>query len=188
MSASRQWVVVGAVTLVLLVLVMVGMRVANPASRPVGVGAKAPPWAARTITTPHQVKTGADYEGQVVLLNFWATWCGPCKVEMPSMEALHRDFHDKGLRIVAVSQDDDASDEQLRDFAKSLGVTFEVLYDSTHAMERTWQVTGYPASFVIDKDGEIRRKWLGADDWNSPENRALIAQLLGVKDGRTASR
>lgn len=188
MSASRQWAVVGAVTLVLLVLVMVGMRVSNPASRQVGVGSDAPHWEARTITTPHQVKTGNDYEGQVVLLNFWATWCGPCKVEMPSMEALHRDFHAKGLRIVAVSQDDDASDEQLRDFAKELGVTFEVLYDSTHAMERTWQVTGYPASFVIDKDGEIRRKWLGADDWNSPANRALIAQLLGVKDARTASR
>lgn len=94
------------------------------------------------------------------------------------MEALHRDFHDQGLRIVAVSQDDDASDAQLQEFAKEYGLTFEILYDSTHVMERTFQVTGYPATFVIGRDGRIRRRFLGADDWNSPANRALVQQLL----------
>ena len=179
MSARRQWILVAGITLSLLFIVMLGMRLGNPAvTRQVGVGMKAPHWEARTITQPHRVKSGGDYEGKVVLLNFWATWCGPCKVEMPSMEALHRDFGSRGLHIVAVSQDDDASDEQLQSFARELGVTFEILYDSTHAMEKSYQVTGYPATFVIGRDGKIRRKWLGADDWNSPSNRALIAQLL----------
>jgi cytochrome c biogenesis protein CcmG/thiol:disulfide interchange protein DsbE len=125
-----------------------------------------------------QLRTLADYKGQVVLLNVWATWCAPCRVEMPSMEALHRDFGSKGLRVVAVSVDQIAGPPQIREFARELGLTFEILHDSAQHIVRAYHVHGYPQSFVIGRDGTIRRKWIGAEDWNSASNRALMTALL----------
>jgi thiol-disulfide isomerase/thioredoxin len=152
---------------------------------PVDVGTKAPNFEAVTLFD-HEVKSLAeDYKGQVVLVNFWATWCAPCRVEMPSMERLHREFGPKGLRIVAINASDpDATDSTLKSFASEYGLTFEILRDMPAAgndsTKDMYKVTGYPESFVIDKQGMIRKKWAAADDWSSPGNRALIASLLGL--------
>jgi peroxiredoxin len=129
----------------------------------------------------------ADYRGQVILLNFWATWCEPCKVEMPSMEAVHRDFARHGLRVVAVSEDNPAqvSPADLRDYADDLGLTFDILRDTSGAMTKSYQIIGYPTTFVIARDGTVRRRWVGPEDWNSPANRALIRSLLGLEDRRS---
>jgi peroxiredoxin len=124
------------------------------------------------------MKTIADYQGDVVLLNIWATWCPPCLAEMPSMEELYKVYGSRGLRVAAVSIDDYVSEDSIRAFAKGLGLSFEILHDPTHAIERAYQTTGYPESFVIGGDGTIRKKWISAADWNSAGNRALIEQLL----------
>jgi thiol-disulfide isomerase/thioredoxin len=129
-------------------------------------------------------KSIADYKGQVVLLNVWATWCAPCQAELPSLERLYRAYGDKGLKLVAVSIDDYVTEDSIRSFAKTFGITFEILHDSTHAIERIYQTTGYPESFVIGREGTIRKKWIGPDDWNSEGNRALVAQLLGLQPPR----
>jgi cytochrome c biogenesis protein CcmG, thiol:disulfide interchange protein DsbE len=178
MSARRQWLVVGIVVLLLGGGAAAATRVLRGELGAVAVGAPAPAFAALTVDSVPRVRTLADYAGHVVLLNVWATWCAPCRIEMPSMEALHRDFGPRGLRIVAVSVDQIAGPPQVREFARELGLTFEILHDSAQHISRAYQVNGYPQSFVIGRDGTIRRKWIGAEDWNSPSNRALVTALL----------
>ena len=151
---------------------------------PVGVGAKAPGFKLETLEDPAKTKTLADYKGNVVLLNIWATWCGPCRVEMPSIEQLHREYAPKGLKVIAASVDDPGMQPQIRSFAKEYGLTFEILHDpggQQGHISSDYQTTGYPETVIVGRDGIIRRKLLGAHDWNSPENRALIERLLAER-------
>jgi len=151
----------------------------------VSVGSKAPPIHGVTLDSAKQEKTLADYKGKVVLLNVWATWCEPCRVEMPSIEKLHREFGPRGLAVVAISVDDPGAEQRVRDFVKELGLTFEVLHDPKQVTTRNYQITGYPETFLIARDGIIRKKLIGASDWSSEGNRTLVRELLG---GTTASR
>lgn len=180
MTARKQWTIVGVVVGVLVLGMAAASHFLKDQLFPVTEGSDAPNFRAKVLGE-NRYKTLADYKGQVVLLNIWATYCGPCQVEIPSLERLHEAFGDKGLKIVAVSVDDFVGEDSIRAFAKHFGVTFEVLHDSTHAIEREYQATGYPETFIIGREGSIRRKWIGADDWSSPGNRALIAQLLGLE-------
>ncbi len=148
---------------------------------PVVVGTGAPDFSASTLDTKPTVKSLSDYSGQVVLLNVWATWCLPCRVEMPSIEKLHEQYGPKGLKVVAVSIDDPGTDAQIREFVKSFGLTFQILHDPKNVISADYQVGGYPETFVIGRDGVIRKKVMEATDWNSPENRALIERLLAEK-------
>lgn len=146
----------------------------------VELGSKAPNFTANALDAAKTPRTLASYKGQVVLLNVWATWCEPCKVEMPSMERLHHLFGDKGLKVVAVSIDAPGKEKDVASYAKKQGYTFEIVHDPDGEIQRIYQTTGVPESFVIDKDGKILRKVIGAEDWVSGGNRALFAKLLGV--------
>jgi peroxiredoxin len=188
MSNRRQWAVVFGVVLLLGGGAVAATHVLRSELSEVAVGSPAPEFRAVTVDSTPRVRTLADYKGQVVLLNVWATWCGPCRVEMPSMEALHRDFAAKGLRVVAVSIDQIAGPPQIREFARELGLTFEILHDSAQHIVRAYRVTGYPQSFVIGRDATVRRKWIGAENWNSPSNRALMTALLASAGGGSPSR
>jgi cytochrome c biogenesis protein CcmG, thiol:disulfide interchange protein DsbE len=115
----------------------------------------------------------------VILLNIWATWCEPCKKEMPSMEALHRDLKDRGLAVVAVSVDNVNMESTIRQFVKDYDLTFDVLYDRAELFRAVYRYTGVPETYIIDREGVIRRKWIGEDDWSSPANRRFIEGLLG---------
>ena len=87
-----------------------------------------------------------------------------------------------------MSIDDYVSEDSIRAYAKGLGLSFEILHDPTHAIERAYQTTGYPESFVIGRDGTIRKKWISAADWASPGNRALVEGLLRAEQSdRTAA-
>jgi peroxiredoxin len=145
---------------------------------PVAVGARAPTFRAMTLGAPPRLRTSADYRGQVVLLNVWTTWCEPCRVEMPSLETLYRTYGPRGLRIVAVSVDEPGHAADIRAFAHQFGLTFDVLYDTAGQIEQAYQTTGYPESFVIARDGVIRKRVGTAEDWASPDNQALFADLL----------
>jgi cytochrome c-type biogenesis protein len=89
--------------------------------------------------------------------------------------------------VVAVSIDNTAGEDSIRAYAKNLGLTFDVLHDPTHAIEKAYQVTGYPESFVIDRNGTIRRKWISAADWNAPPSRALFDELLGTSSSQASA-
>jgi thiol-disulfide isomerase/thioredoxin len=186
MTARQQWAVVGSVVLALGLGLAVAAHLMKDQLFPVFVGSQVPEFRAKELGTS-KYKTLADYKGQVMLLNIWATWCEPCRVEIPSLERLQRAYGPKGLKIVAVSIDDYVSEDSIRRYANNFGVTFEILHDPTHAIERVFQATGYPETFVIGPDGIIRKKIIGPDDWSSIGNRALVSQLLGLPTPRPAA-
>lgn len=178
MTARGQLTLV-AVVVTLAAVAAVALRGAlRDELAPLGAGTRGPPFRAVTLDTPPRTRSLDDYRGQVVLLNIWATWCAPCREEMPSMERLYRAYGPRGLRIVAVSIDDSASTEAIRKFVRELGLTFEILHDPAGDIQRTYQTTGVPESVVIGRDGIIRKKLIGATDWNSDGNRRVIAGLL----------
>jgi cytochrome c biogenesis protein CcmG/thiol:disulfide interchange protein DsbE len=145
---------------------------------PVELGSKAPEFKAFTIDSVPREKSLADYRGQVLMINVWATWCLPCRVEMPSIEALNKEYAPKGLKVVAVSIDDPGTEPAIRAFVKQYGLTFEVLHDPQGKISDLYDVTGYPETFIVGKDGVIRKKLMSATDWNSPDARSLVDRLL----------
>jgi peroxiredoxin len=183
MTARQQWSVVGVIVAVMAIGLLAAAHYMKDELFPVTIGSTAPDFRAKVLGES-RYKTLADYKGQVVLLNVWATWCPPCQAEMPSLQRLYQAYGDKGLKLVAVSIDDYVTEDSIRAFAKNFGITFEILHDSTHAIERIYQTTGYPESFVIGPEGTIRKKWIGPDDWSSQGNRALVAQLLRLPPPR----
>ena len=185
MTARQQWSVVGAFILVLGIALFAATHYLGDELFPVAVGSDAPPISAVTLDSAKRTKTLADYKGKVVLLNIWATWCEPCRVEMPSIEKLYREFGPQGLAVVGVSVDEAGTEQNIRDFAKQLGLTFEILHDPSQVTKTNYQVTGFPETFIIGREGKIRKKFIGASDWSSEGNRALIRELLGPA---TASR
>ncbi len=179
MTARQQWTIVLGVVALLAVLLAAATHFLGDELFPVSVGSAAPPLSATTVVGSGRTRTLADYQGKVVLLNVWATWCEPCKVEMPSIEKLHREFGPRGLVVVAVSVDDAGTERRIRDYVQELGLTFEILHDPARDISRSYQITGYPETFVIGRDRTIRKKVIGAADWSSEANRALITELLG---------
>ncbi|MEX0980194.1 MAG: TlpA disulfide reductase family protein, partial [Gemmatimonadota bacterium] len=127
----------------------------------------------------------SDFRGKVVLLNVWATWCPPCVYEMPSMQRLYDELADEDFEILAVSIDAprgarDAGGRpggNIEAFADSLGLTFPILHNPDGSIQRTYQTTGVPESFVIGKNGVIYRKVAGATEWDDPRYVELIRRL-----------
>lgn len=181
MTSRSRLVLIGAAVFAVIGLMFAGTTLLKNEIFTVEPGSKAPGFTAVTLDSPAQEKSFSAYRGQVVLLNVWATWCGPCRVEMPSMEALHQALGPKGLKIVAVSVDEAGFEQQIRDFVQQYRLTFDILYDPAGDIRKTYQTTGYPETFIIGKDGLIRRKLIGATDWNSKGNRALIEHLLAER-------
>lgn len=175
MSSQRRWTIgIGiAMALVFGTALVVKIR---PQIDLIGAGSAAPEFRAKDLATGRQV-TLADYRGKVVLLNLWATWCEPCRVEMPSMERLYRRMGGPDFRVVAVSIDEQG-DSVVTAFARELGLTFDILHDQTTAMKQIYQATGVPESWVISRDGVIIKKVIGASEWDGPVNETLIRRLI----------
>ena len=181
MTSRKQLAVVASIIVAVIILVGAGRYFLSDELAPVGLGAKAPSFSVMTLDPTPVKKTLDDYKGQVVLINIWATWCPPCRVEMPSIEKLHQAYASKGLKVVAISVDDPGTDSLVRSFVKEYKLSFEVLHDTggqEGKVSRDYQTTGYPETVIIGRDGVIRKKFLGATDWNSASNRALIERLL----------
>ena len=183
MTVRGQWTVVLAVVALLGVGLWVATQTLGDEIFPVGIGSPAPAFAAAEVRGADSgaVRTLDDYDGQVVLLNIWATWCAPCREEMPSIQALHERYGPEGLKVLAVSIDQPGGEQAIRDFAREFGLTFDILHEPTGDIQRAYQTTGVPETFIIGPDGVIQRKQVGHADWNSPANRALVAGLLGVQ-------
>jgi len=109
----------------------------------------------------------ADYRGQVVLLNIWATWCRPCVEEMPSMEKLYQELKDEKFVILAVSIDESGADV-VRPFMKKHKLSFPALIDSAGTLKNLYRTTGVPESFIISKQGGILEEIIGPRDWAAP--------------------
>jgi peroxiredoxin len=119
----------------------------------------------------------SQLRGKVVLLNFWATWCGPCRIEMPAMEQLYRAFPRKEFEILAVSTDAQGV-TVTRPFQQAMGFTFPILHDSEYRVGLTYGARTIPITFMVDRQGIVRQKIFGAREWDSPAARDLIHTLM----------
>lgn len=174
---SKQW------GMVLAIVAGLGLGAAalvrfGPKLEGVEVGRRAPDYRTVRLGTQDSVSLQQEASGQVTLVNIWATWCIPCRAEMPAMESLYKQLGPKGLRIVAVSIDE-GSPKDVQEFVQQLGITFEILHDQSGDIQRVYQTTGVPESFLLDKNGVIVKKVIGEHPWSSPSNQRIVADLLG---------
>lgn len=124
----------------------------------------------------------SSLRGKVIFLNIWATWCEPCREEMPSMETLYNEFkNDKDFVILAVSQDRRGKDA-VRAYVEKNGYHFRVLLDPDNKISDTYDVSGVPETFIIDRQGRIAAHHMGAFDWSRSDVREALEQLLEAKD------
>lgn len=174
MQGRRLTLIVGLAMAAVLVVALV-IRIL-PQIDLVGVGSAAPVFHAIDLRTGKPASLD-DYRGKVLLLNIWATYCQPCRVEMPAIERLSQRMTGTDFHVLAVSVDVVDSTE-VNSFVKQLGLSFDVLHDRAGEISRQYQTTGVPESFVIDRHGVIVKKVIGAAEWDGPVNDVLIRRLL----------
>jgi peroxiredoxin len=142
----------------------------------VAPSAPAPDFTLRTLAGPNLRL--AEQRGQVVMVNFWATWCGPCRQEMPHLNRLYEKYHAAGFQLLGVNVDDDAA--KAADLAGKLGVKFPVLFDTDKRVTRTYDMSAMPATVLIDRDGRVRhlhRGWReGVEQTYEQQVRALLKE------------
>ena len=118
----------------------------------------------------------ADYRGKVVLVNFWATWCEPCRDEMPSMQRLKERLAGRPFQVLAVNYGE--SDIRASEFVKRSALDLTVLLDPSQDTSRAWRVRVLPASFLVGPDGRARYAVIGEIDWMSPGAAEIVERLL----------
>ena len=118
-----------------------------------------------------------SYHGQVVVLNFWATWCAPCRVEMPSFEKLYRRYRSEGVTVLAVALDKNAG-PKIKSFVDEYGLSFPVLLDEKGEVERLYPSMTIPFTYVIDREGRVVARVDGAKNWESNKTFEAIEYLL----------
>jgi peroxiredoxin len=180
-------IVLGGITL----LVVAGMHRRAPApgalgsaqdsEPPVAAGDRAANFTLDTLDG-HKISL-ADFHGKVVFLNIWATWCGPCREEMPSMETLYDELKgNKDFVMLAVSQDTKGRTAVAR-YVQKNGYHFTILLDPDNKVGESYDVSGVPETFIIDRKGRIVAHHMGAFDWSRPDVKDALKELLASKQG-----
>lgn len=121
----------------------------------------------------------AKYRGKVVLVNFWATWCEPCRDEMPSIEKLREKFAGHPFEVLAVNVDE--PEQRVRNFLEKMPLNFTVLLDPGKAVTKNWNARILPASFLIGRDGRVRYSVVGELDWSAQANVKIVGSLLNAR-------
>jgi thiol-disulfide isomerase/thioredoxin len=165
------------VTAALLVLLGLGV----PTSVAAADADRFRPWTGPT--PPLELKdlagkthTLADYRGRAVLINFWATWCPPCRDEMPSLQSLHERLAGRGLTVLGVNYGEASA--RIESFLRGVTVGFAILRDPRHEAITAWRVRTLPVSFLVAPDGQIRYTVVGELDWAADETEATVRRLL----------
>lgn len=120
----------------------------------------------------HQLK---DYRGKVVILNFWATWCPPCRYEMPSMERAWQKIKNKNVIMLGINVGEDA--DTIFEFTGQYPVSFPLLMDQDSRIIKQYSVTGLPTTYIINPDGQVVYRAMGSREWDNDD---IIQQLLGL--------
>jgi cytochrome c biogenesis protein CcmG, thiol:disulfide interchange protein DsbE len=141
-------------------------------SRPPRIGNAAPDF---TVKDADRQVTLSQLRGQVVVLNFWATWCPPCIEETPSLNQMQKQLKDKGVVVLAVSVD--ADDAAYRRFLKDHNVNLLTVRDADQKSNALYGTIRFPETYIIDRQGVVRRKFIGAVDWTSPEITTFLTKL-----------
>jgi cytochrome c biogenesis protein CcmG, thiol:disulfide interchange protein DsbE len=119
-----------------------------------------------------------DLRGEAVLLNVWATWCAPCRIEIPELQALHEEHADHGLRVVGVTVDSRHAMDDVRAFMDELGMTYDVWWDPDHSALNLFRASGVPFSALIDREGRIVWRHLGMFQRGDPELISALERVL----------
>jgi peroxiredoxin len=127
---------------------------------PPQVGEMAPEFQAVSFDDGRMVSL-ADYRGQTILVNLWATWCAPCRQETPYLQSIYEENRDRGLMIVGVSVDSPSALDLAHEFLEEMGVTYDILHDPDMVSTDAFSPIGYPASYLIDREGVVRFTRLG---------------------------
>ena len=128
-----------------------------------------------------------DIQGQLFLVNFWATWCAPCIEEMPALQSLHNKFKDRGFKVIGIAVDD--TEENVRETIQRFGITYPIIIDNKAQSKRQYGVKGFPESFILDgeqrvmvvsdpADGTPQTRLWGPREWDSPAVGHLVNSLL----------
>jgi cytochrome c biogenesis protein CcmG/thiol:disulfide interchange protein DsbE len=153
-------------------LLLIALSGCYSGSRPPRIGSNAPDF---TVQDSDRTVALNQFRGQIVVLNFWATWCPPCVEEMPSLVQMQRRMKAKGVTVVAVSIDVDES--AYRQFLKEHGVDLLTVRDPAQKTPGLFGTHGWPETFIIDRKGVMRRKFIGAVDWTEPEITDFLSKL-----------
>ena len=139
------------------------------------VGYFAPSFKLRNIKGNYE--SLESYRGEVVVLNFWATWCAPCRIEMPSFEKLYRRYRSEGVTVLAITLDKN-SENKIKSFVDEYGLSFPILLDEKGEVERLYPSMTIPFTYIIDRQGRIVARVDGAKNWESSETFEAIEYLL----------
>ena len=160
---------IGALVIIGLLAALIGCYSGN---HPARIGSNAPDFTLQD--SDHKV-TLSQFRGQVVVLNFWATWCPPCVEETPSLVRMQSRLKDKGVVVLAVSID--ADDAAYHKFLKEYSVNMVTVRDEAQKASTLYGTFGWPETYIIDRNGLIRRKFIGPVDWTSPEVTDYLGKL-----------
>ena len=145
----------------------------------VAIGEPAPRYAATTLDGDSA--STSSLEGKVVLLNIWATWCAPCRAEIPYLQSLYERHRGNGFEIVGVSVDARGQDAAIREFAKEYRMTYPIWRDPDERVNARFLAIGVPSTYLIDRDGVLRWKHLGTLRATSPGFQAALEEVLRAR-------
>jgi cytochrome c biogenesis protein CcmG, thiol:disulfide interchange protein DsbE len=141
-------------------------------TRPPRIGSQAPDF---TVQDSQTKVTLSQFRGQIVVLNFWATWCAPCVEEVPSLVEMQRRMKSKGVTVLAVSVDVD--EDAYKSFIKDHNVNLLTVRDPSQKTNQLYGTFKFPETYVIDRQGIMRRKFIGAVDWTDPDITEFLTRL-----------
>lgn len=154
--------------------ILVGLR--GTSSPPLRVGTPAPDFLLPSLAGPE--RSLAELRGRVVFVNFWATWCAPCREEAPSLDRLYRSFPRESFEILAVSIDAPGEDQEVSEFGAEYGLSFPILLDPEQHTYVAYKASGVPETFVIGVDGRLIERFIGPRDWDQPRYARAVRRLL----------
>ncbi len=143
-------------------------------SRVAAVGKPAP--AFDTVDMQGNVRSLSDLRGKVVFVNFWATWCSPCREEMPSMQRLYEKMPKDKFEMIALFNKDNP--KAVKNFVSQLRLTFLIWSDESNILGARYGLTGLPETFIVDKQGVIREKFIGPAEWDTSEKIEMLTKYI----------
>lgn len=149
------------------------------AAPPGSVGTQAPEYAAPTLAGDTLALT--DLQGEAVVLNIWATWCPPCREEMPSLQRLQDRYAEDGLHVIGVSIDRRSAAGEVRSFIDDNALSFTILHDAEERITRTFRTVGVPETILLDREGQVVKRWIGMIDAMDESVQSAVRAALGME-------